>query len=321
MTVQSGFARYRDFGKHWVCGCNLSVLFLILSIPLLSCVTAPVGEVPQSTASPSPSPSLSIPPKLQISDSQVQFGALALVTVITNGTQVSGAFEGVQLEFYEIPDTTPKTYQAILPVPYDRHPGPAVVQVKVQGETSEIPFQVVEGHYSSEALHVDPSRVTPPAKALPRINSEIQEVGAIYHTISNKKYWKGPFQMPIVSDVTSAFGTRRVYNRQLKNFHTGLDLRAAMGTPIFSAASGKVVMAKNLYYTGNTVILDHGFGVVTLYCHMNEMKVALGAEVGPHQLLGLSGKTGRVNGPHLHWQAVVDGVKTNPLGLTREVIQ
>jgi murein DD-endopeptidase MepM/ murein hydrolase activator NlpD len=95
-----------------------------------------------------------------------------------------------------------------------------------------------------------------------------------------------------------------------------MDLKAAMETPVYSAAPGIIVLAKNLFYTGNTVMMDHGYGVVTLYAHMNELKVKVGEVVPVHKLLGLSGKTGRVSGPHLHWQAVVHHVKVNPIGLT-----
>ena len=134
-----------------------------------------------------------------------------------------------------------------------------------------------------------------------------------------KKFWQGPFELPIQSRVTSAFGTRRVYNGVLKSFHTGLDLKAAMNTPIHAAAPGIVALSKNLFYTGNTVILDHGYGILTVYAHMNLRKVKVGDVVDVQQILGLSGKTGRVNGPHLHWQGIAHQVKVNPLGLVQVV--
>jgi len=89
-----------------------------------------------------------------------------------------------------------------------------------------------------------------------------------------------------------------------------------MLTPVYSAAPGIVVLAKNLFYTGNTVMIDHGYGIITLYAHMTELKVKKDDVVEQRRLLGLSGKTGRVSGPHLHWQAVVHHVKVNPIGLT-----
>ena len=110
---------------------------------------------------------------------------------------------------------------------------------------------------------------------------------------------------------------RRLYNGEQRNFHPGLDLKAPVGTKIRAPENGKVVLAKNLFFTGNTVALDHGYGVITLYAHMSKIRVHLGDQVKPGDLLGLSGKTGRVSGPHLHWQAVIRGVKVNPAELTR----
>lgn len=275
-----------------------------------------------------------------LSSSEIPFGALGLVTLTVPLTdpiteqsilEVSGTFDEIHLLFFEVtpkvlePTKPAKIYQGFVPVPYGRSPGPALVKVSLgsgQGQQSlEIPFKVVDGKYSSEVLHVDPGRVHPKAKNLPRIMREMAEVAAIYKNSDQKKFWSGPFLLPLQSLVTSAFGTRRVYNHQLKNFHTGLDLRAAVGTPIAAAASGRVVLAKDLFYTGNTVMIDHGYGVITLYAHMSALKVQKGDLVTPSQLIGLSGQTGRVNGPHLHWQAVVDGVKVNPLGLTQSFVQ
>ena len=217
-----------------------------------------------------------------------------------------------------------RVFQAFLPIPYDRAPGAAQLLVTVKDTSGsvqlEVPFQVVEGKYSSEKLRVDPSRVHPKKKDLPRIAQEVKEVGAVYKNFERKKFWQGPFVLPIRSEVTSEFGTRRLYNGALKGFHSGLDLRAAVGTPIYPAAQGRVALAKDLFFTGNTVILDHGYGVMTLYAHMSELKVKVGDLISPKQLVGLSGKTGRVNGPHLHWQAVIDGVKVNPVGLTQDQV-
>ncbi len=90
-----------------------------------------------------------------------------------------------------------------------------------------------------------------------------------------------------------------------------------MGTPIHAPAAGIVALAKDLYYTGNTVLIDHGFGVITLYAHLSKLKVKNGDKVLPNQLVGLAGMTGRVSGPHLHWGAIIRSVKVNPLELTK----
>lgn len=279
----------------------------------------------------------------QVSSPELPNGGLGWVTVsvplrvegeISSGLEVSAKLLGeeksntdeVSLLFFESNpkqgDSKVKIFQAFLPIPYGRVPGHARVLVTLKNQheerSIEVPFLVVEGKYPSEKLTVNPSRVHPRNQDLPRIARELKEVGAAYRNFEKKKFWQGPFVVPIQSQVTSTFGTRRVYNGALKGFHSGLDLRAAIGTPIYPAASGRVVLAKDLFFTGNTVIVDHGYGVMTLYAHMSELKVKSGDTVTPKELVGLSGKTGRVNGPHLHWQAVIDGVKVNPLGLTQD---
>lgn len=226
---------------------------------------------------------------------------------------VDGDFGGIQLPFF----WTGKSYESVLGVPYLYKPGPAKIVIHVNGQALDVPIEIVEGQYPSEKLHVNPRRVNPSKKDLKRIKREQKLVAAIYTHLTEKKYWSGPFELPLKSVITDPFGVKRMFNGELKSAHTGLDFRAKVGTPIYSAASGVVVLAKNLFYTGNTVMIDHGYGVITLYAHLSKLKVKKGQIVKAHQLVGLSGKTGRVNGPHLHWQAVIHKVKVNPMELTR----
>ena len=150
-----------------------------------------------------------------------------------------------------------------------------------------------------------------------RIKKEAAEIGRLYRSPRMIKDWQGAFEFPIQSAVTSQFGTRRVFNGEMKSFHQGLDLKAPEGTPIAAPAGGKVVLAKDLYMTGNTIILDHGYGLFTIYAHMSVMRAKLGTLVKKGELLGLSGMTGRASGPHLHWGAVVHLLKVNPMDLIR----
>jgi len=264
--------------------------------------------------------------KAELSSHEVVAGTLAVVKVSVpksrTGEPIAGSFEGIELPFFPTPELGTGVFSAVLGVPYERNPGPGKIFIKL-GEGSsasslEIPFEIKEGDYPSEILKVDGRRVHPTQKRdLLRIHAEQIEIGKVYNRTTPKKYWNGPFALPIESPITSAFGTKRLYNGKLRNFHSGMDLKAAMNTPIYSGASGEVVLAKNLFYTGNTVIVDHGYGLITLYCHLNRIKVKVGQVIQHHQLVGLSGMTGRVNGPHLHWQAVAHHVKVNPLGLVQ----
>lgn len=222
--------------------------------------------------------------------------------------------EVISVPFYSI---SPTELQGVFAVPYGMPPGDATLEIRSGSKKVSIPFVVRAGDYRSETLSVDAKHVSPPKKALIRIQKEQREIGKVYSTVGPERLWSGPFVLPRQSPMTSPFGTRRVYNGMLSNFHSGLDLKAKVGDKIFAPAPGRVVLAKDLYYTGYTVFLDHGKGLVTFYGHLSKLKVKTGQMVKTGQLLGLAGMTGRASGPHLHWGSVIHGVKFNPLDLTR----
>lgn len=275
-----------------------------------------------------PSSAAAVPKKLaidihaELSSSEVSDGSIALVSVILppelRKGPVVGQFDAIVLPFYPSPERGEGSFEAVLGVPYSHKAGPGTVIIRSGDRTVELPFMVVEGKYASERLKVAGSKVNPTKKKdLVRIQKELAEIVAIYRTVTETRYWKGPFKYPIDSPVTSAFGTRRLYNGKMNGFHGGLDLKASIGTPIHAPAAGIVALAKNLFYLGNCAIIDHGYGVITIYGHMTQLKVKKGDHVDPGTLLGLAGKTGRVTGPHLHWQAVIHGTKVNPVALTQ----
>ncbi len=229
-------------------------------------------------------------------------------------------FEENEFYFYPL-ESDLLSFEALIAIPHNKKPGNYELTVKTGATTGpiefKIPLTVVDGRYKSETLHVAPKLVNPPPKEMKRIKKEQHELGEMYKLIRREKLWKGPFIMPVESIVTSPYGGKRLYNGELAGAHLGLDLRAQVGTPIYAPAGGVVVMAKNLYYTGNTVILDHGYGIFTIYAHMSKLKVKKGMKVEPKKLLGLAGMTGRVTGPHLHWGAVIQHVRANPQDLMR----
>lgn len=263
-------------------------------------------------------------PKLtaELSSSRVVNGSIVLVTVRVSpdaqSTPPQGKFEELRFPFYKIGEKDSQIFQAVLGIPFYHQPGVTKVEIEHPASRSlELALTVEDGQYPSEKLKVPKKMVKPPQITLQRIRREQQEVKKIYQQMTQEKYWNGRFTLPIQSSITSVFGTKRVYNGQLNNFHGGVDLKASVGTPIHAPAAGVVVMAKDLYYTGNTVFLDHGYGIFTVYAHLSQLDVKPGQRVNVNSLIGLSGKTGRVNGPHLHWQAIVHQTKVNPIDLTR----
>lgn len=230
--------------------------------------------------------------------------------------KLTAQFEDIDIPLYQL-EGREGVFEGVLGVPFNHKPGRASVKVRMDKDSAEAYFEIIAGNYKSELLHVDKEHAKPNLKNQRRKAREAAEAGALYKIITAKKYWKGHFALPLNSAVTSPFGNKRLFNGEMKSFHQGLDLRASVGTPIHAPAAGKVAMAKDLFMTGNTVILDHGYGVFTIYAHMSKLKVKKGDEVGTNQLLGLAGKTGRASGPHLHWGAVIQKMKVNPLDLTQ----
>jgi len=170
--------------------------------------------------------------------------------------------------------------------------------------------------FPTTRLEVEPRYVELSAEDQARAVRENDEIAAIYAELSPRRLWTEPFEAPLPG-VTGGrnFGHRRVFNGQPRAPHSGADLRAATGTTVLAANRGRVVLAKDLFFSGNAVFLDHGLGVYSAYLHLSEILVEPGQLVERGQKIGLSGATGRVTGPHLHWGVRVLGARVDPFSL------
>lgn len=172
------------------------------------------------------------------------------------------------------------------------------------------------GRFAIERLRVAQQFVEPSPKDLERAKQETQRLREIYASVTPERLWQGKFRLPLDGVQTARnFGRRRVLNGQPGSPHSGVDIPAVTGTPVHAAQRGRVVLAEPLYFSGNTVVLDHGLGLYTLYGHLDSIAVAAGDLVEASALLGKVGATGRVTGPHLHWGLVVNEARVNPLQL------
>lgn len=166
-----------------------------------------------------------------------------------------------------------------------------------------------------QRLTVDKKYVDPPASVKERITADREKVRAALRTNLDGRYWDLPLQRPVSGGISSQFGLKRVFNGQPRGEHKGLDLRGTEGTPIKACADGVVVLVDNLYYSGNTVYINHGEGVFSAYLHMSQTGVKPGERVRRGQPIGLVGATGRVTGPHLHLSMFAQGQPVDPLPL------
>ena len=188
----------------------------------------------------------------------------------------------------------------------------------VDGQTIELEqaFQVLPKTFPVQRIQVEEKYVTPDPTAQKRAEEESKKLKAIWQMSTPQKLWQGSFLSPVASQLTSGFGRRRIVNNQPGSPHSGVDLKATTGTPIKAANAGQVVLAEDLYFSGNTVVLDHGLGLYTLYAHCSTMAVSLGDAVTRGQVIAKVGATGRVTGPHLHWACRLNDARVNPLKLT-----
>jgi murein DD-endopeptidase MepM/ murein hydrolase activator NlpD len=201
----------------------------------------------------------------------------------------------------------------------DRQPGPATIEVegttergtRIDGTTA---VTIAAKSFPEETLDVPERYVEPPASVRQRIERERARLAALYERHSPRAP-AAPFVRPVPGAPTSTFGTRRVFNGTPRSPHPGLDLRAAVGTPVVASGGGRVVLAQDLYYSGNTVIVDHGCRLFTIYAHLSRIDVAPDEEVAAGDRVGLSGRTGRVTGPHLHWGAKIGDRPFDPTAL------
>ena len=145
------------------------------------------------------------------------------------------------------------------------------------------------------------------------VQKELNIRAQVFAQYTPQKLWESPFIMPTQGTITSPFGIGRSYSgAPVTSHHSGLDIGAPEGNPVYAAASGKVAFAGPLTTRGNTVIIDHGLGVFTGYSHLSKFEVAVGQDVKQGQLIAAVGQTGLATGPHLHWELIIGGENVDP---------
>ena len=208
---------------------------------------------------------------------------------------------------------------AIIPIDYYAPSGETNISWVAPGIDIPLDLNVQSVAYPTETLSVDPAKVTPPPEALERIETEKAQAEAIYGHFTPIRYWNKPFIRPLDSIITSEYGSARTYNGTLQSYHGGVDFRARTPIPILAANDGIVVLAQERYYSGGTIIIDHGEGLYTCYFHLSQFNVQIGERVEQGQSIGLSGESGRITGPHLHFGMMVHGTQSDPLDFIAQI--
>ena len=280
---------------------------LVSSICLLALVLASLPAISQTSA-------------VTLTPAVVEAGSPVLIRVQAPATaKIDGEWLGHPLQFFR--GRGRQGWFALAGGDVEGAVGPSTFELVVHGaggvQDLSRTVEIHPAHYRTGALSVAPKFVEPGPEALKQIDAESQLKAKVFSVSAPEPLWTGDFRAPVSAAPTDSFGTRRMFNSKLASIHKGMDFRAAMGTPVRAGNNGEVVLARPLYYEGNCVVIDHGLGLFTLSMHLSRIDVREGQRVATGERLGLSGATGRVTGPHLHWAVRWEGAYLDPAKMLR----
>lgn len=324
--------RFFEYRRMIAIGVVAALLAVFTGMIMASCAKRAVRAISGGAAA-------ELGVRLSVLDETVTEGGVfkAGVESIHPVRELSGQFKGKRVRFYPLEQDGgdgARRFEAMVGIEFGAEPGPAEFTAKVCVDTgkpgvdvheplksgiqpecveAKLALSVKKGTFPSETLLVPPRSVEPTAEDLVEIRRDNRLLGKIYSESVEKVFWDPPITLPVESEITSVYGSNRVYNGKLANSHLGTDFRAPTGTPIRAPITGRVVVARWLFFTGYTVILDHGYDFFTIYGHLSRLKTREGRVLKKGELLGLSGSTGRASGPHLHWGMKLHGSKVDPM--------
>jgi murein DD-endopeptidase MepM/ murein hydrolase activator NlpD len=261
---------------------------LLIAALLACCATATATVMPRSSVVPGGVAIIDVGASSQPMPA-VSFAGHRVLTVVDNGR-----------------------YKAIVGIALATEPGKHALSVDTGGTTRSIPVQVMPKKYREQQLKVPEKQVNLSPEDAARVETEQKHLRALYDAQSDNAPSTFALAVPVNGPRSSSFGMRRVFNGQSRNPHSGMDIAAATGTPITAPADGTVVDVGSYFFNGNNVLIDHGGGFLTMYCHLSAFSVKTGDEVRTGQVIGKVGATGRVTGPHLHFGVLLNGASVDP---------
>ncbi len=250
----------------------------------------------------------------------LQPGEILFLTVKSFHRLKNVAGKAAARQFLFSGDAEGRRWIGLYGIDLDAALGPSTIQIQgiaPDGRTvqTEYVIEIRGKQFPTRRLTVDEKFVNPPPEVLDRISAETKLVQALFQKTTPERLWTGPFVAPVNAPLGSPFGLRSVFNNQPRSPHSGTDFRAPAGTPIRAPNAGIVVLAADLYYAGNSVIIDHGHGLYSYFAHLSRFDVEEGARVRTGDVVGRVGATGRVTGAHLHWSVRLAGARVDPISL------
>lgn len=245
-----------------------------------------------------------------ISKKNVFQGEVFTVTVEENVLLLDGRFDGRKLHFYPSKDS----YKAVVGVDLSKKEGMYPLEININGKKEIFHINIKKKKYGLQRLSLPENMVNLSPEDEMRAKNEKKMLDEIWSKES-RKIWMGRFIMPLKGEIITPFGLRRVINGLEKSPHTGIDISGNDGEEIMAPNDGIVVFQGELFFGGNSLIIDHGSGIYSMFFHLSKSLVKEGEIVKKSQIIGLVGSTGRSTGPHLHWGVRVQGERVDPLGL------
>jgi len=291
---------------------RLPVLVAVLLVGFLTCLQA-ASPHPSAQATP-----VEDAVTITAAARALQPGELVVLTIRTKTAE-----EAVHVRAFghDVPPfrIDPHEWQALAGIDLDVAPGSYTVTADAGPASRKLhathELIVRAKKFSTRTLTVNDAFVNPPPSVTDRIASEAKELEQIWKSTSTERLWTEPFLRPVPENANSAFGSRSVFNGQPRSPHGGADFLSPAGTPVKAPNAGRVLIARDLYFTGNTVVIDHGLGLFSMLAHLSAIDVQAGDLVKAGVVVGRVGATGRVTGPHLHWAVRVEGARVDPLSL------
>lgn len=235
--------------------------------------------------------------------------------------KISGIWLGHRLDFF----MAANSWYALGGVPVGTNPGAyelKLTETSAGGETIELTrkIKIMRANYPRITVKVAKQFTEPNPEQLRDINADKEVKQKTFAIETAERLWHGPFVSPVSAPISDVFGTARVFNQEVQSRHLGLDFSAPSGTPVHAINSGTVILARQLYFEGGFVVIDHGQGLFSLYLHLSDFRVKEADQVESGQLIATSGASGRATGPHLHLAVRWQGVYLDPAPLLRLTI-
>ena len=260
---------------------------------------------------------------VEASPARPKQGDIVFVTVRASGPLSTATLSDGKHEIELEPGGDGRIFRGLLGIDFESAVGRRTLEVEARdaaGGTvrASRTLDVVSGRFPTQKLKVAPGLRRAAGRRSSRESpSDREEVARVWAASDKDRLFGGPFRMPVTSEAHGSFGVRRVFNGKPRSSHDGVDLPAPEGTPVVAPAPATVALAGDLYFSGGTVILDHGRGLFTTYFHLSAIDVKAGDAVAAGQRVGAVGATGRATGPHLHWGARLHRARVNPLDLLK----